>query len=54
MVSSRSPKPPEELAELGDEELLAYINDWQEEQIAIRTTGWLKSTLDHWSVHFKQ
>ena len=33
MVSSRSPMSPEELVGLGDEELLAYINDWQEEQI---------------------
>ncbi len=32
MVSDRSPKPPEELAELGDEELLTYINKWQEER----------------------
>ena len=30
MVSYRSPRSPEELAGLGDEELLAYINDWQE------------------------
>ncbi len=31
MVSYRSPLSPEDLAGLGDEELLAYINDWQEE-----------------------
>lgn len=31
MVSYRSPSSPEDLAKLGDEELLAYINDWQEE-----------------------
>ena len=31
MVSSRSPSVPEDLAKLGDEELLAYINEWQEE-----------------------
>ena len=30
MVSYRSPRSPEELAELGDEELLTYINTWQE------------------------
>ena len=30
MITSRSPKSPEELAGLGDEELLAYINEWQE------------------------
>lgn len=30
-VSYRSPRTPEELAILGDEELLAYINEWQEE-----------------------
>ena len=29
-VSSRSPKPPEELAVLGEEKLLTYINTWQE------------------------
>ena len=29
-VSYRSPRSPEELAELGDEELLTYINTWQE------------------------
>lgn len=33
IVSNRSPKSPEELARVGDEELLIYINDWQEEQI---------------------
>ncbi len=33
MVSYRSPSSPEDLAKLGDEELLAYINEWQEEQI---------------------
>ena len=32
MISSRSPKSPEELAGLGDEELLAYINEWQEKR----------------------
>ena len=31
-VSYRSPSSPEDLAKLGDEKLLAYINDWQEEQ----------------------
>ena len=31
-VSYRSPRSIEELARLGDEELLAYINDWQEIQ----------------------
>lgn len=31
MVSYRSPSSPEDLAKLGDEELLAYINEWQEE-----------------------
>ena len=31
--SGRSPSSPEDLAKLGDEELLSYINDWQEEQI---------------------
>lgn len=30
-VSSRSPMPREALAELTDEELLTYINEWQEE-----------------------
>ena len=30
MVSYRSPRSPEELAELSDEELLTYINTWQE------------------------
>lgn len=30
VVSSRSPSSPEELAGLGDEELLTYINTWQE------------------------
>ena len=30
-VTSRSPRSPEELANLPDEELLAYINDWQDE-----------------------
>lgn len=30
MVSYCSPKSPEELAGLGDERLLAYINEWQE------------------------
>jgi len=30
MVSSRSPKLPEELAVLGEEKLLTYINTWQE------------------------
>ena len=32
IVSYRSPCPPEELAGLGDEELLTYINIWEEEQ----------------------
>ena len=32
MISSRSPKSPEELVGLGDEELLAYINEWQEKR----------------------
>ncbi len=31
-VSYRSPKLPEELAGFGDEELLTYINTWQEER----------------------
>ena len=31
MISNRSPSSPEELAGLGDEELLMYINAWQEE-----------------------
>ena len=31
MISNRSPSSPKELAELGDEELLTYINAWQEE-----------------------
>ena len=31
-VSYRSPSSPEDLAKLGDEELLTYINDWQEER----------------------
>ena len=31
-VSYRSPSSPEDLARLGDEELLTYINDWQEER----------------------
>ena len=31
MISYRSPSSPEDLAQLGDEELLAYINEWQEE-----------------------
>ena len=31
-VSYRSPRSPEELAGLGDEELLTYINTWQEER----------------------
>ena len=31
MVSYRSPSSPEDLAKLGDEELLTYINEWQEE-----------------------
>ena len=31
-VSYRSPKPPEDLANLTDEELLSYINEWQEER----------------------
>ena len=30
-VSYRSPRTPKELATLGNEELLAYINEWQEE-----------------------
>ena len=34
-VSYRSPHTPEELATLGDEELLAYINEWQEEHYDI-------------------
>ena len=31
MISNRSPSSPEELAGLGEEELLTYINTWQEE-----------------------
>lgn len=31
MISNRSPSSPEELAGLGEEELLTYINAWQEE-----------------------
>ena len=31
MISSRSPSSPKELTGLGDEELLTYINIWQEE-----------------------
>ena len=31
-VSNRSPQPPEELSKLQDEDLLGYINEWQEEQ----------------------
>ena len=30
-ISRRSPLSPEELASLGDEELLAYINEWDSE-----------------------
>ncbi len=30
-VTSRSPRSPEELANLPDDELLAYINEWQDE-----------------------
>ena len=32
MISYRSPRSPEDLAGLGDEELLTYINTWQEER----------------------
>ena len=31
MISNRSPSSPEELVRLGEEELLTYINTWQEE-----------------------
>lgn len=31
MISNRSPSSPKELTEFGDEELLTYINAWQEE-----------------------
>lgn len=31
LISSRSPRSPEHLARLQDEELLAYINEWQDE-----------------------
>ncbi len=31
-VSNRSPRPPEDLAKLTDEELLTYINEWDEKK----------------------
>ena len=31
-VSNRSPRPPENLAKLTDEELLSYINEWDEKE----------------------
>ncbi len=37
IVSHLSPKPPEDLASLSSEELLNYINEWQEEHLDKKT-----------------
>ena len=45
-ISNRSPRPPDDLANLTDEELLAYINEWEEKETPYEEDPFIKINIE--------